>query len=122
MGGAEGEGGLNFNLLTTYLPCFVYQTTKTSLFCVVCSPVEYLRVVSGAGLWPYLLEALHILGEREAGLLSTPLFPLLQSLPALERLVFWTGVAATAVLKWNTLNILESECVICVVSYSLYMK
>ncbi len=83
----------------------------------MCSPVEYLGVVSGAGLWPYLLEALHSLGEREAGLLSTPLFPLLQSLPALERLVFWTGLAGTAVLKWNTLNILESECVTCVVFY-----
>jgi hypothetical protein len=101
---------------------FSVLNLKTSLFYVVCSPVEYLGVVSGAGLWPYLLEALHSLGEREAGLLSVPLFPLLQSLPALERLVFWTGLAGTAVIKWNTLTILESECVIGVVSYSLYMR
>jgi hypothetical protein len=99
---------------------FSVPNLKTSLFYVVCSPVEYLRVVSGAGLWPYLLEALHSLGEREAGLLSTPLFPLPQSLSALERLVFWTGLAGIAVLKWNTLNILESECVICVVFYRYY--
>ena len=73
------------------------------------SPGEYLEVIQNAGLWPHLLEALHSLGDEEAGRLYSGLLPRLQNLPALPRLVLWTGLAAMGLTRPNAAIILEGN-------------
>ena len=89
--------------------CDIYFLIAPDRVVPLFSPAEYVSVVVGARLWPYLLECLQGLGEGEAGLLSTHLIPLLHTLPPLERLVVWTGLTCTVLHRQSAAPILKGS-------------
>jgi hypothetical protein len=73
------------------------------------SPSDYVSVVVKESLWPFLLEALQMLPNKESKLIYSHTLPVLSNLQHLEPLVFWTGLVCTALRRRHSSYILKGN-------------